>query len=479
LTPNEPSRHATRNDRVGSIRNIGRRDLLIGTSSLVTATVAGTAAVAADDVKIDMDAINAARARSKAAESVDMAAVSAARGSSATTSGGFKQNVIPMDDPSPILSTRRPAAGGKQTIASIPRIGYSLYKTLPEQAERATALALLTGVRYFDVGTQYQSNPQVAKGLKLYLDQGLPALQKAYSSQEKPELLELYETIRQRGEEHALAATALSGGISGGSPKAPPPLGSAGRNARRSGLFLSHKISNEEQSTNPEDVRRSVKRAMKELGVTYLDMVSIHSPLTNKEKRLASYEALLELQRSGLIKTVGVCNYGLGPLKELLVAFPDDPPVMNQLEISPFNQHSEIAEYCSQYGVAVGCGTWSKLDSSPGINGGWDRLGAIAQEKKMTKDQILVRWALQRGFTCVPRSAPNNKLERIAISENCYGGVNEAGVGIENNRFVLSAAQMSTLDGLDVGFKCGTLGRRDGWTENDVLGKDWEPTDFV
>ena len=51
--------------------------------------------------------------------------------------------------------------------------------------------------------------------------------------------------------------------------------------------------------------------AIAELGVGYLDMISIHSPLTDKERRLATYQASLELLDSGFVKSVGVCNYGI------------------------------------------------------------------------------------------------------------------------------------------------------------------------
>ena len=86
-------------------------------------------------------------------------------------------------------------------------------------------------------------------------------------------------------------------------------------------VFLHHKISNEDQSTDIAVVKENVKREMKKLGLigngAFLDMVSIHSPLTDKEKRLSSYKALLELQEEGSIHAVGVCNFGVGALSKL------------------------------------------------------------------------------------------------------------------------------------------------------------------
>ena len=90
-------------------------------------------------------------------------------------------------------------------------------------------------------------------------------------------------------------------------------------------------------------MKRCVKGAIAELGVGYLDLVSIHSPLTDKERRLATYQALLELRDAGFVRTVGVCNYGVRPLEEISAmvggdAGADNLPAINQLELSPFNR---------------------------------------------------------------------------------------------------------------------------------------------
>jgi aryl-alcohol dehydrogenase-like predicted oxidoreductase len=66
---------------------------------------------------------------------------------------------------------------------------------------------------------------------------------------------------------------------------------------------VSHKISNTEQSTEKTSVRRAVKSAIATLGTGYLDLVSIHSPLTDTQKRLETYTALLELRDSGFVKS--------------------------------------------------------------------------------------------------------------------------------------------------------------------------------
>lgn len=430
------------------------------------------AAVAAETGEpMDMAAITAARKKffDDDSSNIDMNKINAARANGSNVIPTARA-IIPVVDPPPTLSIRG-GIGGKSAI-KIPRVGYSFYKTAVDQAERCTNLALRAGIRHLDVATSYQSNPPIAKALKPYLDVGLAALN--FSDEKDDKVLDRLDAANLAGEQHA--KTTMGGAASG--LLSPAPLGSAGRRGRREGLFLSHKIFNDEQSIDATAVRRSVKAAIATLGCSYLDMVSLHSPLTDKAQRLASYQALLDLRDSGFVKSVGVCNYGLGPLKEIAAAGLELPAV-NQLELSPFNAHKDVVDWCDKNGINVACGAWSKLSGADGPTEGWDALSKLAQQKKMTKAQVLVRWALQKGYICVPRSASASKVERLAIAENSYGGVNPSEEMEDGSSFILTSAEMDLLDSLDVGYKAGKLGRRDGWTDSDVTGPEWDPTDFV
>lgn len=397
-------------------------------------------------------------------EPIDIAAFNAARSSSTTFRNPSASGILPIKDPPPLLSIRG-GISGKSTIKS-PRVGYSFYKTDPNQAARCLALALRAGVRHFDVGTLYGSNSEIALTLDKYLNVGLDGID--YSA-EKPDLLSILDEARLAGEKHALVTAS-----SGLTQKAyPTPAGSAGRRGRRESLFISHKVSNSEQSIKRIQVRRAVKAQIAALGANYLDMVSIHSPLTDSDRRLETYAALLELRDAGFVKSVGVANYGIGPLSEIKEAGFDFPSV-NQLELSPFNTHQDIVSWCKENEIAVACSAWSKLSSNDGPQDQWSVISEIAKKKGMTKAQVLVRWSLEKGYICVPRSASTSKIERIAIAENTYGGVNP-----EGGKSVLSDDEMRVIDGLNVNWKAGKLGRRDGWADVDVTGDQWDPTDFL
>ena len=382
------------------------------------------------------------------------------------------RTIISNENPPPLLSLPIKSPLIPQTsILNIPRVGYSFYKTAPDKAERCAALALRSGITHLDLATQYESNTEVGKAIRTYLRYGRDKL----ASEEDPELLKFidasykYQTSR----------------IGSKSKK-------RGSERRREELFLSHKISNAEQSTDPKNVRRAVLETMDRLGVDYLDMVSIHSPLTNTEIRLATYRALTDLQQeydktnsSTIVRSIGVCNYGLNPLREIKAAGLPLPAV-NQLELSPFNRHKEVVEWCDQNGVAVSCAAWSKLSGANGPREQWDILSQLSDNKGITKAQALVRWSLQKGYICVPRSGCGTEIERIAIAENSYGGgvVIKAGKLSKNDNAdeersaILTPEEMAILDGLDVNYKAGRLGRTDGWNEADMKGIKWDPTEL-
>ena len=325
----------------------------------------------------------------------------------------------PVDDSRLDVVVPAPKRSKEETATlSIPRIGYSLYKTDVAQVERCVQVALDAGVRHFDVGTLYGSNTEVGKVLKEYLYKGLPD---------------------QSG---------------------------MNRKQRREELFVSHKVSNAEQSTNRRAIKNAVKNEMSKLGMTYLDLVSVHSPLTDKRRRLATYEALLDLQRDGVVKAVGVCNYGVNPLNEITDAGLPAPSVI-QLVLSPFNQHKDVVAWANDHGSILSCNAWSKLSSVDGPQEGWAVLADIAKSKGMTKSQVMVRWAFQKDYLCVPRSASKVKLERLAISENSYDGVRD---------FILTPKEMDILNGLDEQLPAGRMGIKDGWSESDIVNAQWDPT---
>jgi diketogulonate reductase-like aldo/keto reductase len=330
---------------------------------------------------------------------------------------------------------------------SIPRVGYSLYKTTEDQVADGVLLALQAGVRHLDTGSQYgpTTNVILGKVLQSYIKRGV----EAKSSD--------YEAFLSSSKDVAAAEKLIE------------TTNSMGRPQRRQDLFLTHKVSNAEQSTSQRQVMRAVQQQRSNLKLDYIDLAMIHSPLTDSSRRLVTYQALLELQTRGIVRSVGVANYGVGPLQEIVDAGLPAPAVI-QLILSPFHRHHEVIDWANQHGSVVSCSAWSKLSSAEGPQKGWSVLADIAQQRKMTKAQVLVRWAVQMGYVCVPRSSAKFKVESRAIFENSWEGTKS---------LVLTEAEMKTLNALDEQLPAGRLGITDGWDAPDIVNEQWDPTLIV
>jgi hypothetical protein len=98
---------------------------------------------------------------------------------------------------------------------------------------------------------------------------------------------------------------------------------------------------------------RSIDQSLKQSALSYFDLILIHSPNPGREKRLETYRALIDAKKAGKVKSIGVSNYGVKHIQELLAKYPDSPPSMNQIELSPFFQRKEIVNECLRHSIAI------------------------------------------------------------------------------------------------------------------------------
>ncbi|KAI0645484.1 Aldo/keto reductase [Trametes meyenii] len=148
-----------------------------------------------------------------------------------------------------------------------------------------------------------------------------------------------------------------------------------------------------------ESTLRTVDLSLERFGMDYVDLYLIHDPYKGKVLRLETYRALLDAQKSGKIRTVGVSNFGVKHLEELRSAGLPLPSV-NQIELHPFCQQRPIVTYCREHGIVTQA-------YSPLIRGKMDDTVFTEVAVKHGRDpaQILLRWSLQKGFVPLPKSA--------------------------------------------------------------------------
>lgn len=149
------------------------------------------------------------------------------------------------------------------------------------------------------------------------------------------------------------------------------------------------------------------KATYKKLGLDYVDLYLIHSPYGGQN--VATYKQMMEFQKEGLIRSIGVSNFGVQHLKGLMAAGCPKPTV-NQIELHPWQQKRDIVQFCREQGITV-------MGYSPlakGTHLGDDTLKQLAEQYSKTPAQIMIRWSVQNGFITIPKSSNPERIKENA-----------------------------------------------------------------
>lgn len=152
---------------------------------------------------------------------------------------------------------------------------------------------------------------------------------------------------------------------------------------------------------------KAFDESLRALGLDYVDLYLIHWP--EPGKRLDSWRALVEIQRSGRARSIGVSNYTVSHLRELLKRS-DIVPAINQVEMSPFLQQPELMRFCREHGIVV----QAYCPLTHGERLSHAGLRRIAAKHVRTAAQVMIRWALQYEVSPLPKSARNERIEENA-----------------------------------------------------------------
>ena len=217
---------------------------------------------------------------------------------------------------------------------------------------------------------------------------------------------------------------------------------SVGKAIRASGIarkeiFVTTKLWNSAHG-NPA---QALARSLEKLDMDYVDLYLIHYPVP---ERLRSWRVLENLRTEGKTRSIGVSNFTMRHLSELLNQSRTVPAV-NQIELHPYLYQRELLEFCAQKKIVIQA--YSPLTHGERLNDA--RLLAIAkkysqpaqpegdsaapQSSHKSPAQILIRWALQHDTVVLPKSA---NRQRIAENADVFD-------------FTISAADMTALDGFD------------------------------
>jgi diketogulonate reductase-like aldo/keto reductase len=188
----------------------------------------------------------------------------------------------------------------------------------------------------------------------------------------------------------------------------------------RDQIFITTKLWNEDHGY--DKTLRGFEKSLKELNLDYIDLYLIHWPVTAKRKD--SWRALQKIYKEGKCRSIGVSNYLIRHLDELL-SETEVVPVVNQVEFHPFLYQQELLEYCRSKNILLEA--YSPLTKGERLND--PNVLRVANQYHKTPAQILIRWGLQRDVVVLVKS---NKVERI--EEN--GSVFDFEIAAEDMRFL-------------------------------------------
>ena len=196
----------------------------------------------------------------------------------------------------------------------------------------------------------------------------------------------------------------------------------------REEIFITTKVWN--SAHGYDKTLKAFERSLKKLDMSYVDLYLIHWPVSGL--RNETWKGLEKIYEDGKARSIGVSNFTIRHLNELLEATSTIPAV-NQFEFSPFLYLKELMDFCQSKKIVVEAycplTRGQKLDNP--------QLKTIGQKYGKTSAQVLIRWGIQHDVIQIPKSGSKNHIiENINIFD-----------------FVLDNEDMKQLDNLNEDFR--------------------------
>ena len=272
------------------------------------------------------------------------------------------------------------------TGAKMPAVGLGLWKVPKAACAAAVTAAIRLGYRHLDCACDYGNEAEVGDGIRAAISEGL---------------------------------------------------------VTREELWVTSKLWNTYHAS--EHIEPACRRTLDDLGLDYVDLYLVHFPISLKfvpfetryppewvhdpdapEPRMElekvpfceTWKGMEALQRRGLAKNIGVCNMNTAGLRDLL-SYADIPPAVLQVELHPYLQQPKLIRFAEENGIQVtgfsplGAGSYVELDMAATSDSALrDPIVAqIAETKGVSPAQLILKWALQRGISVIPKSSKADRLE--------------------------------------------------------------------
>jgi len=205
-------------------------------------------------------------------------------------------------------------------------------------------------------------------------------------------------------------------------------VGQAIRKAKvpRGELFITSKLRN--GAHQRDAALRAFDDTMAKLGIEQIDLFLIHWPVPSQGKYVEAWKTLVELQKAGRIKSVGVSNFNEDHLQRII----DETgvtPTVNQIELHPRFQQRDKRAFHAKHNIRIE--SWSPLGSGRLLKD--PTLEKIAKKHGKSIAQAITRWHLQEGLIAIPKSVHK---DRIVANFDVFD-------------FELDAEDLATIKGMD------------------------------
>jgi len=172
---------------------------------------------------------------------------------------------------------------------------------------------------------------------------------------------------------------------------------------RREELFITTKLWNKDQRKGYDAVLKAFEKSRERLKLEYIDLYLIHWPV--KGKYIESWKALIHLQKEGFVRAIGVSNFKIHHLQDIINET-GVVPAVNQVELHPWLTQKPLLEFCEKNGIQVEA-------YSPLMRGRFSEvagLEGIARKYGKSPAQIILRWDLQNKVAVIPKSVHEDRI---------------------------------------------------------------------
>jgi 2,5-diketo-D-gluconate reductase A len=226
--------------------------------------------------------------------------------------------------------------------APIPQLGFGVFQVPPDETQRAVEDALAAGYRHLDTAAAYRNERGVAGGIAA---SGVP----------------------------------------------------------REEIFITTKLWNSEQGF--DSTLAAFERSIENLDTGHVDLYLIHWPVPDRDLYLDTWRAFERIKEEGGSRSIGVSNFRVEDL-ERLARGAGQMPTINQIELHPLLQQTELRAWHAEHGIATEA--WSPLAQGEVLQD--DTLTTIAAHHERTVAQTILRWHLQLGNVVIPKSVTPSRV---------------------------------------------------------------------